>query len=196
MVQEHHYQNALTQLETAKIHLEQEKVKRLVAAKEDVLLQFQPIFSIDHLPHLTEAEFRSFLQFKNNKHWSSIHRQGPRMCQDMNQLRAALHLLIYSKKPVAERYDQAVQSIPGMGRAVATAILHIVYPAQFGVWNTVAESSLQHLGLWPKFARGTSEGQCYVILNRQLLNLADRLRIDLWTLDALWWVIQYNEGNK
>ena len=68
------YKNALSRLEDAKLLLGQPEIKPLVVAKEEVLLQFQPIFSADHLPDLSEAEFRSFLQFKNNKHWSSIHR--------------------------------------------------------------------------------------------------------------------------
>jgi hypothetical protein len=190
------YKNALSRLEDAKLLLGQPEIKPLVVAKEEVLLQFQPIFSADHLPDLSEAEFRSFLQFKNNKHWSSIHRQGPRMCRDMNQLRSALDLLTDVKRPLAERYDQAVQSVPGMGKAVATAILHVVYPEQFGVWNRVAEDSLKTLKLWPNFAAGTSDGKRYAKLNGHLVDLARRLHIDLWTLDAIWWAIQYNEGKK
>ncbi|MCB0018422.1 MAG: hypothetical protein KDE09_11570, partial [Anaerolineales bacterium] len=51
--------------------------------KQEVLRRYQPIFTPDHLPRLTEAEFRSFLIFSNNKHWSGLHRLGPRICKDM-----------------------------------------------------------------------------------------------------------------
>ena len=118
------------------------------------------------------------------------------MCQDMHQLRSALQHLTDVGKPLAGRYDQAVQSVPGMGKAVATAVLHITNPEVYGVWNAVAESSLKMLRIWPGFAWGASEGQRYSKLNQRLVNLATTLHIDLWTLDALWWIIQYNAGEK
>lgn len=45
-------------------------------AKDDVLAQYQPIFSLEHIPELTEEEYRSFLMFRNNKHWRSLQRMG------------------------------------------------------------------------------------------------------------------------
>jgi len=179
------YDNAIARLEAAKVYLNNQEIKPLVASKDEVLMQFQPLFAIDHLPQLTEAEFRSFLLFRNNKHWSSIQRQGPQMCRDMAQLRTALLLLRNEQEPLARRYDRAVQSVPGMGKAVATPFLHVVSPTQYGVWNSVAASSLRTLELWPQVGRGASEGQWYTVINRLLLQLAATLQIDLWTLDAL-----------
>lgn len=196
MTTEQLYQGAIRRLEAAKIYLNNNEIKPLVVAKDEVLMQFQPLFAVKHLPHLTEEEFRSFLLFRNNKHWSSIHRQGPRMCRDIAQLRTALLQLRNEQEALVKRYNRAVQSVPGLGKAVATAYLHIVAPEQYGVWNRVAENSLQRLGLWPRVGRGASEGQYYSAINRLLLQLAATLHVDLWTLDALWWVIDDNEGNQ
>jgi len=100
------------------------------------------------------------------------------------------------QEALVKRYDRAVQSVPGLGKAVATAYLHIVAPEQYGVWNSVAENSLRRLGLWPRVGRGASEGQYYSAINRLLLQLAATLNVDLWTLDALWWVIDDNQGDQ
>ena len=45
-------------------------------AKDDVLAQYQPIFSLEHISALTEEDYRSFLMFRNNKHWRSLQRMG------------------------------------------------------------------------------------------------------------------------
>src|SRR5690606_19350420 len=55
-------------------------VEPSLTAKEEVLARFQPLFSADHLPLLTEEEFRSFLIFRNNRHWSGLQRLGPGIC--------------------------------------------------------------------------------------------------------------------
>lgn len=151
-----------------------------------MLARFQPLFAPAHLPYLTEAEFRSFLPFRSNQHWSGLQRLGPRMCADMDALRSALIVLLDEGRPIAERYDYALRHVAGLGRAVATAILLVAYPDKYGVWNTTSEAGLKALDLWPRFDRGRSEGERYEQINDILNRLAHDLGVDLWTLDALW----------
>ena len=154
-----------------------------------MLARFQPIFSPAHLPELTEIEFRSFLPLSSNKHWSGLQRLGPRMCADMDTLRSSLLVLLDENRPIEDRYDYALSQVVGLGRAVATAILLIMYPDKYGVWNTTSEAALKILDLWPRFERGESEGKRYVKINNILNRLSRELGVDLWMLDALWYYL-------
>lgn len=158
------------------------------AARDEVHQRFGPIFSSAQAAAIREDEFRSFLDFKNNRHWSGLHRQGPRMCADMAVLRSALQVLLDEERPVGERVDYAVNKVPGMGKNIATAILHVARPDRYGVWNSTSEAGLKHVGLWPRMDRGTSLGAKYAAVNDVLRRIAGDLEIDLWTLDALLWV--------
>jgi hypothetical protein len=163
-------------------------LRTIIAPRDEVLARFQPIFSPEHAPAITEDEFRSFLMFANNRHWP-LHRQGPKMCADMDRLRNALSLLLDESTPIQERLNRVVSSVPGMGRAVVTAILLVAYPEDYGVWNNTSEGALKSLGLWPTFDRGESFGGRYLKVNSVLRELAQTLGTDLWTLDATMWFV-------
>ena len=186
------YQQALKRLKEALIQLDRDDVD---ASRRQVFARFQPLFSADHLVQLTEGEFRDFLMLKNNRHWSGLHRLGPKMCIDMPLLRRALAVLIDEDRPIEERLDDVTRQINGMGKAVATAILLIVFPAKYGVWNRTSEGGLKALDLWPASDRGASLGQRYAQINEVLNRLARDLKIDLWALDMLWWGLVPDGGD-
>jgi len=52
---------------------------------------------------------------------------------------------------------------------------------------------MKKLGIWPHFDRGEVFGSRYVKVNQILLQLRDKLQIDLWTFDALWWYLDQKE---
>ncbi len=161
--------------------------KEIVEPKDAVLARFQPIFSVEHVPEITEEEFWSFLLLENNHHWTGLNRHGSRMCSDMTLLRKGLSILIDEDRPVAERLDEANEMVSGMGKNLATSILLVTHPDRYGVWNNRSEAVMVRLGIWPEFVRGISFGNWYVKVNQILLQLRDELQTDLWTLDALWW---------
>jgi len=161
--------------------------REIVEPRDEVLTRFRPLFSPGHIPAITQDEFRPFLVFRNNHHWSGLHRQGSRMCNDMSRLRRGLLALSDERRPVASRLDEAIRLVHGMGRATATAILLVMYPDRYGVWNNVSEHLLQQLGLWPRLTPASSQGEKYEQMNSILLRLSHSLQIDLWTLDGLWW---------
>lgn len=169
--------------------------KEILEPKDAVLARFQPVFSVEHAPNITEEEFRSFLVLENNHHWSGLQRQGPRMCSNMVKLRKALATLLNEVKPVPERLDEAIELVSGMGKNIASAILLVTQPDRYGVWNNRSEANMKQLGIWPRFDRGESFGNRYVKVNQILLQLRDALQIDLWTLDALWWFLDQSETN-
>ena len=163
--------------------------KEIVEPRDAVLARFQPVFSAEHAPDITEEELRSFLLDENNHHWTGLQRQGPRMCANMVKLRKALATLLNEVEPVSERLDKAIEMVSGMGKNVASAILMVTQPDRYGVWNNRSEANMMRLGIWPSFDRGESFGNRYVKVNQILLQLRDALQIDLWTLDALWWFL-------
>jgi hypothetical protein len=168
--------------------------KDIVEPKDAVLARFKPVFSKEHIPEISEDEFRSFLLFENNHHWTGLHRQGPRMCSDMAKLRSGLKTLVDDNLPVEGRLDEAIEMVSGMGKNVASAILLITQPDRYGVWNNRSEANMKKLGVWPQFDRGEPFGSRYIKVNQILLQLRDALQIDLWTLDALWWYLDQLEA--
>ena len=95
-------------------------------------------------------------------------------------------MLLDEEQPIRERLPKALDRVTGLGKGIATAILTVAYPAQYGVWNNTSEAALRQLGLWPDFERGAAIGGQYAKLNDLLARLAADLGMDFWTLDAFW----------
>ena len=170
----------------------------ITSHKSEVLASYQPIFEEDHIAKLTRAEFESFLLFRNNYHWDSLHRVGKFMTEDMDLLREALSILLDEGRPVQdrlnelrpERYWGEHSKVPYLGIPVLTAILQVTHPEHYGVWNNTSDAGLKKVKLWNKHWETQLSGDSYVEMNEIYLYLAQSLKTDLWTLDALWWVIK------
>lgn len=167
----------------------------IVTARDEVLPRYQAVFSSGNLASLSEEEFRQFLQFRNNRHWVALQRMGPAICADMDRLRKALAILLDESRPIESRLDELVPDrghafVPRLGKAVLTPILLICHPEKYGVWNRTSEAGMKALDVWPDFARSDTFGHRYREVDRILGKLAAALKIDLWTLDALWWRIR------
>ena len=169
------------------------EAKDILGSKDEVLARFKPTFGKSHLPDLTEEEFKSFLLFENNHHWSGLHRQSTRICEDMTKLRAVLAKLVDESLPLENRLNDAEAEIKGMGKAIITAILIVAYPDRYGVWNRQSEATMTHLGIFPSFERGESFGSRYLKVNGILSTVREDLGVDFWTLDGLWWHMDKNE---
>jgi len=163
--------------------------KQIVEPRDQVLARFQPIFSPNHVSELSADEFKSFLLFENNRHWTGLHRQGTRMCLDMPKLRRGLSTLLSEDLSLAKRLDEVIKDVYGMGKNIASAILLVVHPDKYGVWNNRSEAQMKQLGMWPTFERGDSFGARYVKVNAVLREVSNALEMDLWSLDALWWFL-------
>lgn len=120
---------------TAQTHAE---VRDIIAAKEAVLARYSPNFQPGEIASISEETLRSFLYFENNRHWTGLNRQVNRICVDMESTRTALIALVDSTRPLSERMEAAT-SIRGMGKGIITAILHVAYPDDFGVWYNTAD---------------------------------------------------------
>jgi hypothetical protein len=166
--------------------------------KDVVLARYQPMFSAEHLPNLTEADFKSFLLFKNNHHWTNMNRVEKFMVADMDLLREALLILVDESRPVRDRLNElrperiwATHSmVSHLGIPMLTAILQVTQPDKYGVWNNTSDTGLKAVQLWDKRWESQPAGDSYVEMNEIYLYFAKSLSIDLWTLDALWWMMK------
>lgn len=190
------YQAALASL---KVQLEDFRAgntiyDQIVAPRDEVFARYGPVFHPEHIPELTHGEFTSFLYFENNHHWTGLYRQGLRAASDMETLQNALGVLLDEGRPIASRFLDAIATVTGLGKGIATAILLVAHPQRYGVWNNTSEAGLRQIGLWPEFEHGDGLGGRYEKVNEVLVKLAEDLGIDLWTLDALWWYLQDSES--
>lgn len=167
--------------------------------EKEVIDKYGHIFHPDNLDVLTKDDFKSFLLLKNNKHWEGIHRQGNMITQDIDKLRRALKNLLDESKPLKERLDflfpkNRPNYIKGLGRAIVTPILMVVYPTKYGVYNRKSAEGLRKVGLEPKFNKGASFSEKYIKINDVLKNLVAQNDMSLFELDDVWGKV--TEGYK
>ena len=184
------YESAIADLrEKLPTALKHPDIGPIVAAREEVLAHYGPVFRANEPSNVNLEEFRAFLDFRNNRHWGGLHRQVGSILSDPEALREAICTLADESRPVEQRFDKAVSAVQGMGRAIVTAVLHVAYPDKYAVWNNTAELALKRTGLWPTFERGDSSGAKYLKINDVIKRVAVDLELDLWTLDAVWWAL-------
>lgn len=191
MANEEQYRKVVSEIRgiTARFKPGQRTYDEIVKYRDEVLARYRPIFSSEHVSSLTKDEFTSFLYPENNRHWNGLYRKGLGAAEDMNVLRQGLAVLLYEEQSIRERLPKALDQVTGLSKGIATAILTVAYPDQYGVWNNTSEAALRQLGLWPDFERGADIGGRYAKINDLLARLAADLKIDFWTLDAFWWFV-------
>jgi len=162
--------------------------ERRLADDQELVAKYGPLFHPSNLNALTREQFKSFLSFKNNKHWAGIHRQGNLITRDMDRLRSALKILLDENEPIVERLDKLFPRsqpnyIKGLGRAVATTILITVYPDKYPTYTSRSEAALKKLGLHPEFS-GEGFGERYVKIRGIICDLAKRYDGSLLQIDG------------
>ena len=173
-------------------------IREVVESRDIVLSRYSSIFNLKNVNTVSEEDFRSFLYFENNRHWSGLYRHVNSLTADMGVLRDTLAILLDPSPQLATRFDQALGQIKGFGKGLATAILLVSSPKEYGVWNNTSEDALKKMDIWRDFVRGRTKGQQYENLNSLLVSLSKDIGVDLWTLDALMWgiVSQKKEEEK
>ena len=167
------------------------EIRNIVNKRDEVIEYFGPLFR--NSAQLTKETYYEFLSMKKNHHWSGLERLGKPAADNMENLRSAVSILVDEDQSLPSRYDAAAGMLPGVGAATLTPILLLVFPKRYGVWNTTSESEMKKKGVWPAFPIRASMGEKYELINSVLNKLASEHKVDLWTLDALWWMSRMDE---
>lgn len=165
-----------------------------VAKRDEVVNRFGPLFRSPS--SLTEQDYLDFLSIQHNHHWSGLERLGRPAANDMDNLRTAVSILVDEAQPLSDRFDTALSMVHGVGAATLSPMLLLAYPDRYGVWNGTSEPEMRDRGIWPTFPHGSSSGKKYEVINSTLIDLTKELGVDLWTLDALWWVSKLERQNN
>jgi hypothetical protein len=152
--------------------------------------EYWRLFSPDNIENLQRSDVEDFLNWRGR--WNGLYRQKGRIVSDMDRLKEALTKLLDEKRDIKDRLDELIPQgkpnyIKGLGRAVLTAILHLVYPDEYGVYNQTSEDGLNALGRMPEFDRGEGFGSRYVKFNEALLQLSQDTGLSLAEVDAFLW---------
>jgi len=164
----------------------------------DLIEKYGAIFSMLNLDNLSEEDFKTFLNFKTNNHWTNLERQKNLIIkngniEDLNKLRSGLKILVDETLPIKNRLDILIPNnkpnfIRYLGRAILTAILTVVFPTKYCNYNNTTEVALKKLGLFPK-SEYKSFSDIYVKVNDISLKIAKQYDLSLLMLDSLLWVI-------
>ncbi|WP_341485481.1 hypothetical protein [Thioclava sp. GXIMD4215] len=151
-------------------------------------LQVQSIWGpiLKNYKTITSEQYRRFLDFDVNQHWTSLYRQVTPVLENDN-FRVVLQALADDGLSVADRINRATE-VQSMGIGTASALL-CTMDGRWGVYNGTTEAALKQLGIWPTFERGLSQGEQYVVVNDILSGLAKQLGISQWELDHLMWLV-------
>ncbi|GBR34365.1 hypothetical protein [Kozakia baliensis] len=161
-------------------------IRNIVGKKDFVISRFGPIFRSPM--NMETQDYLDFLSFKHNCHWSGLERRGKEAIDGgLDHLREMISVLTNESRPLSERFDTCLEALHGVGHGTLSAMLLVAFPDRYGVWNNISEIEMRMRNLWPTFNPKSSQGEKYAAINDVLLGLADDLKTDLWTLDALWW---------
>jgi hypothetical protein len=73
--------------------------------EQKVIARYGELFNPKKIDSLTSEDFKSFLLFKNNRHWSGIFRTENLVTSDMARLRDAIKVLLDESQPLEKRLD-------------------------------------------------------------------------------------------
>lgn len=178
-------------------NLDQSRKSEMKNGKETVIGHYGPIFSIDKIDSIQYEEVENFAKFEQNLHWKGIFRHSNQVKENFEDNRKALKILVDPKMgSVQDRLSQAYQLSKGMGPALMTAILLVEFPEKYGVLNGISYSALKDLNLVTFSDSTYGYIKNYSIANEIILKLRNATKLDLWTLDWMFYEYEKREGKK
>ena len=170
---------------------------------------YQELLNPQALETFTELEFSKLISLMWAWHaWGNKAYVANRIIEEngLTTLRESLKELLWSDKPLDERYDDFSRRIKGIGPASVTEILAFIHPEECGLWNDKSRKAIEILGLGreiPFLNKYRITGKQYVQFNRRMQSLAEELSQeglpgdDLLDVDAfLYFVWKAKKGEK
>lgn len=159
----------------------------------EVINKYGNLFNPTRIDKLTAEEYKSFLNFKNNKHWTGLERAGYRLTEDMGKLKNTLRILLDDSMAIDVRIKnirdkRSPNYLPWFGTAYYTPILLVVYPEKYPVVNAIVKNALQKTGLYVDY-ESNPEWVSYPKVIDIISDIAKKNGISLWQMDWVWWRI-------
>ena len=176
-----------------KAHAEWKQDPRKVREEIELVSKYGRMFNPEYLDNLTAEEFRSFLNYRNNKHWTGLERGGPEITNDMKKFRVTLRILLDETISIDERIKRIRdKSSPdyhkGFGTSYYTPVLLLVYPKKYPVVNKIVKDALERTRLYPGYDL-KPEWTAYAEVVPIMRELAEKNKISLWQIDWVWWAL-------
>lgn len=178
----------------------QDILNQSIKTENKVLTKWKPKFQYENIMKLQKEEFESILSFKENQHWTNIHRTKNQYLQNYSSFLSKLMILLTPDKNIDERINgirdkKSPNYISGFGRATYTPILYISNPDENPPMNNVVISALISNGVISHLNDlGKSEGEQYLNYKIIAQELRDALKLSYWALDSLYWRDEVNVG--
>lgn len=160
--------------------------------EQEVVHKFQRLFRYDNIDNISPAQFQSFLDIKENHHWT-LHRLKTSLTQDMSKLKTALKILLDDSLPLEDRLRRlrdrrSPEYMEIMGRAIFSPILLVTNPSKYPVFNGTVEEAFKKLGIHLE-----NESQpiwkLYPEVQDLVKKLASKYGLSLWQMDWVWWEV-------
>lgn len=153
----------------------------------EVISKYGQTFNPTNIGRLIADDFKSFLNFRNNKHWTGLERAGPEITQNMDKFKKTLHLLLDETIPINERIrrirdKKSPEYHKGLGTAYYTPILLVVYPTKYPVINKIVKEALDKTGIYPDYD-SKPEWIAYPEVYPKIKNMAIKNNLSLWQMD-------------
>ncbi len=173
-----------------------------LSQEHEVIDKYSKIFSPSYIDDLQWKKFQDFLSEDENHHWPHYERLGPQLEANFDKLKIALKILLDESKPIGERLKETVSDkgefkVQNFGPAVATAILTVVFPKKYAVYNETVVKAMNSIQNEKKYSRDRNYFvQHYEEFNKYANDLAKQHGISLWELDWVWYyIIKHPGGN-
>jgi hypothetical protein len=164
-------------------------------AKEEieVISKYGNMFSPKNIDNLTAEDFKSFLNHRNNKHWTGLEREGPEITRDMKKFKKTLSLLLDETVSIDQRIKRIRDKTSpdfhkGFGSSYYSPVLLVVYPTKYPVINKIVKDALERMGLYPSYDL-KPEWIAYAEVIPIITQLAKKNKISLWQIDWAWWAL-------
>ncbi|MEM3192582.1 MAG: AAA family ATPase [Candidatus Parvarchaeota archaeon] len=162
--------------------------KRIDEERDSVISKYQEYFKFENIDSLTFEKLEEFAKFKNNHHWEGIFRHSQEVKENFTTNKEAIKLLVDPNGGnIGDRLSQANEKAKGMGPAILTAILLVVFPDKYSVLNDVSYKALKRLNLISFENSNNGLIENYEKANEVVLKLKELTQLDLWTLDSMFY---------
>ena len=170
--------------------------------------RYKKIFSRDNIKHLSQKDLEKIIKgLWATQIWGNKDYFFNKLIEDngLEKIKRELYQLLYSDKPISERFERFRKNIKGLGVSSITEILVFVFPEKYCLWNDKPKTVLPRIGfddLLPKRVfkyqvNGDDYIKCNEVLRKIMIELKKNgiKKIDFVDLDIFLWLI-FNEIPK